>query len=343
MNNYPLIKQLPITLKKTSFLPFLFVIFFALPLSAQVPYTPFPKGGIEWQCSGQEYYADEIYNFVLSIDTALESIEGKIYHKIYFGNLNFPKYIGGIREEDRKIYLYLKYIFFQWTSDYESRELLIYDFNLDIGDTIVYPVFAYFNIAHLGDLQVSFYYPETDGKCFIYVVKDKDVITLENGEIRNTHIVDKYWYNNENNRHSFVEPLKWVEGLGALGGEGFLTPFYFPYLQETPLFLRCICQNHSMLYGGNNSDCFLQVNEKINRLFNIYPQPTIGDLTIENTQLLIVNVEIYDVYGRKQKTENKREKGERELVLDIAHLPNGLYFVKVFTENGVYVEKIIKK
>ncbi|MDR2970728.1 MAG: T9SS type A sorting domain-containing protein [Bacteroidales bacterium] len=29
--------------------------------------------------------------------------------------------------------------------------------------------------------------------------------------------------------------------------------------------------------------------------------------------------------------------------MNISHLPAGLYFVKVYTENGVFVKKVIKK
>ena len=74
----------------------------------------------------------------------------------------------------------------------------------------------------------------------------------------------------------------------------------------------------------------------------VYPNPTTGELTINNEQLIINNVEVFDVYGRKQKAEGRKQKAESEMVLDVAHLGSGIYFIKVYTEKGVFVEKVIK-
>ena len=69
----------------------------------------------------------------------------------------------------------------------------------------------------------------------------------------------------------------------------------------------------------------------------VYPNPTRGELKIENGELEIINVEIFDIFGR---------------VVEIAHpplrgglgglLPSGVYFVRIQTENSVVVRKVIK-
>jgi len=59
----------------------------------------------------------------------------------------------------------------------------------------------------------------------------------------------------------------------------------------------------------------------------IYPNPTDGKITINNEQLTIKNVEIYDVVGKKQQAECRKQNGE--IIMDISHLANGLYFLKV--------------
>ena len=74
--------------------------------------------------------------------------------------------------------------------------------------------------------------------------------------------------------------------------------------------------------------------------FNIFPNPTTGKLTINNEQLTIDNVEIFDIMGRKQKTESR--KGEKEIVVNISELPAGVYFVKISTESGILTKKVIK-
>jgi len=71
----------------------------------------------------------------------------------------------------------------------------------------------------------------------------------------------------------------------------------------------------------------------------VYPNPTTGQLTIENGQLTINSVEIFDVMGKKQKS---RKAEEQNIVLDISNFPNGVYFVKITTEHGVVTKKAIK-
>ena len=73
----------------------------------------------------------------------------------------------------------------------------------------------------------------------------------------------------------------------------------------------------------------------------VMPNPTTGELRIENGELRIENVEISDLIGRKQKAESR--KGEGEFVLNISHLAAGVYFVKISTEVGEVVKKVVKQ
>ena len=73
----------------------------------------------------------------------------------------------------------------------------------------------------------------------------------------------------------------------------------------------------------------------------VYPNPTTGKLTIDNGQLTINNVEVFDVYGRKHECTNAR-KHEGEVLIDILHLSAGIYFIKISTEAGIITKKIIK-
>ena len=69
----------------------------------------------------------------------------------------------------------------------------------------------------------------------------------------------------------------------------------------------------------------------------IAPNPTTGELTINNEQLIIKSIEILDVYGKKQKAESRKQN-----VIDISKLQTGIYFVRITTENGIITKKIIK-
>ena len=86
---------------------------------------------------------------------------------------------------------------------------------------------------------------------------------------------------------------------------------------------------------------FIKEPEKIS--IAVYPNPTTGQLKITNYELRVENIEVFDIYGRKQKVDGKKPNGETEMIIDISHLPTGMYVVKIITERGIVVEKIIKK
>ena len=77
---------------------------------------------------------------------------------------------------------------------------------------------------------------------------------------------------------------------------------------------------------------------------NVYPNPVNDRLYIETqtlTQTQTLTIEIYDVYGRLQDYETTRLQGN--VAIDVADLKYGIYFVKVNTEKGNIVKRIIKQ
>jgi len=91
---------------------------------------------------------------------------------------------------------------------------------------------------------------------------------------------------------------------------------------------------------------------------SIYPNPTTGELritniprwrgqgveelTMNNEQLIINNVGVYDVYGRKQKIIINYQLSIVNSI-NISHLPAGIYFVKITTNLGEVVKKVVKQ
>ena len=59
----------------------------------------------------------------------------------------------------------------------------------------------------------------------------------------------------------------------------------------------------------------------------VYPNPTTGKLTIRNEKSEVRNVEIYDIYGKKQFSTFNFQFSTDEI--DISHLVNGMYFLKI--------------
>jgi hypothetical protein len=76
----------------------------------------------------------------------------------------------------------------------------------------------------------------------------------------------------------------------------------------------------------------------------VYPNPTSGELRIMNNEpLLMNNVEIYDVYGKSIVIPNVAQRNEEFKTINISNLANGVYFLRIQTEQGVVTKKIIKQ
>jgi hypothetical protein len=88
-------------------------------------------------------------------------------------------------------------------------------------------------------------------------------------------------------------------------------------------------------------------DETMKRLEDVFenitliPNPTTGELHVICHASLVTNIEIFDVYGRKQSHLSRVTCHENKI--DISHLSAGVYFVKITTESGEVVKKVIKK
>ena len=90
----------------------------------------------------------------------------------------------------------------------------------------------------------------------------------------------------------------------------------------------------------------------------VYPNPTDGELKIEMCDMRyeICDIAIYDVMGRMVATvETGRAPSLQPIApstaslgvastlrLDISHLPSGIYFIRIQTENGMVTRKVVK-
>ena len=69
----------------------------------------------------------------------------------------------------------------------------------------------------------------------------------------------------------------------------------------------------------------------------VYPNPTTGELRVTSYELPVMGIEIFDIYGRKQKAEGRMQKaegriseiGQSEIVINVSHLPVGVYFLRI--------------
>lgn len=82
----------------------------------------------------------------------------------------------------------------------------------------------------------------------------------------------------------------------------------------------------------------LSVSENEAVSFKTYPNPVSETLFITSENNLIEKISIYSINGKLVLSEK-----ENVNQLDISALSNGLYFVKITSENGTSVERFVKK
>ena len=94
-------------------------------------------------------------------------------------------------------------------------------------------------------------------------------------------------------------------------------------------------QIHSITY----KQIEVGISEPVRSKLVVYPNPTIGELRIEVAGQARNDVEIFDIFGRKQKAESRKQNGEKEMGMDISHLPAGVYFLRI----GGETVKVVKQ
>jgi hypothetical protein len=72
----------------------------------------------------------------------------------------------------------------------------------------------------------------------------------------------------------------------------------------------------------------------------LYPNPTGGEFKIQNSNFKIQDVEVFDIYGRNVLPHTAYHTSHT--VINISHLHAGIYFVKITTEQGVVMRKVVK-
>ena len=81
---------------------------------------------------------------------------------------------------------------------------------------------------------------------------------------------------------------------------------------------------------------------KNNIEIKLYPNPTSGQLIIDNGQLKIEKVEIYDIMG-KALNNFQLSTLNSQLSIDVSHLPSGIYLMAIGTEQGTITKRFVKQ
>ncbi len=101
--------------------------------------------------------------------------------------------------------------------------------------------------------------------------------------------------------------------------------------------------------AGNEETClytitvnvYVGINEISDNQISISPNPTTGIVNINlKASERPLSVEITNTTGKIIEQNNSNSTLQ---IFDLSNYSNGVYFIKIQTENGVYTEKIIKK
>lgn len=81
----------------------------------------------------------------------------------------------------------------------------------------------------------------------------------------------------------------------------------------------------------------LSINANSKLISNIFPNPTTGSFTI-NSPIKINTIEIYDIVGKQVMSLTSNKNTER---IQLTNSPAGVYFIKLTSDNGSVVKKLI--
>ncbi|NSW44698.1 MAG: T9SS type A sorting domain-containing protein [Bacteroidales bacterium] len=310
---------------KKTFLFYLLLALAFLKANAQTyQYVPFPTENAVWS---EDYSYDSYYYYPqcyfldkIALNGDDTHINGETYKKLFIFNdsvfnINNANYFGGIREENKRIYYYGDTVHFGKPNNC-LNEVLLYDFNLNVGDTFI----SFFN-------QIDSTYCSNSN--WDVVVSSIDTIILGN-KLRKRFIFNDFF-------------TQWIEGIGNVRGLLLSIP---PWITGNVPQGNLICfkQNDTIVYFNNQfSECMplnIPTKPAISDNIAISPNPATDFLTlkIENFELLPFTFQLYDMQGCSQlagKTSNTQTE------LNVATLPRGLYVLKIITDKQIITKKVV--
>src|SRR5690554_1864081 len=123
---------------------------------------------------------------------------------------------------------------------------------------------------------------------------------------------------------------QWIEGVGSIHGPLFPhSPRKFSEEWPDSMLLTCsFADNQDLFQHPSYSDCYVNITlgienqEAIN--LSIYPNPVSSILTIESSQNINGEIEIFDVNGKLIQSKNSNGKATQ---IDVSGFEDGVYFL----------------
>lgn len=233
-----------------------------------------------------------------------------MYHKIlksgYTQSLSYPqyyynRYMGGLRQDIAQ-----KKVFFA-PANSPPGETLLYDFNLNVGDTLP---------------------PSYNQGQGVYVSKIDSVLVGNKYHKRFKIKPFNYWPSTDTN-HAIIE------GIGSTFG---LYNEMVVYLESGERF-SCFRHN-TATYPANDCSFATGISTSIKQDFDfkIFPNPSTGIFSINFFEKFQFSV--YDIYGREVFQSKSLNQSA---TLDMSLYPKGIYFVRGKSNDKIFSRKIVLK
>ena len=155
-------------------------------------------------------------------------------------------------------------------------------------------------------------------------------------------------YSTYNIYRSAGETIGELELIGTMpaGGNTSFTDFSAPegyvyYMVEIIFDSPCVLSRNFFSIKSNIATNKALTPDVPEHNVTLYPNPTTGELQVTSDELQITSIEVFDVYGRKLLSFTPRMSQQQ--TLDISQFSAGIYFVKIGTEAGKVVRKVVKE
>lgn len=295
-------------MRKLKYLCFLFLIY-NFAQSQEYEYIPFPTKSAIWKykkITDKEGLQESYLYYYQNGDTVINNLT---YKKLYYYEdliSNVLIYIGGLREEDKRIYLcqseYFEFVFeldcIEDTS-YITEEVL-YDFNPKLGDTLNLRSHCFTEIIHKETYQ---YFLGKQRRSLTFILNNDD-----------------NWYEGIGSNMNLIHPITFFSvGIGTFSIECFKTDV-----------------DHFELI-----DCTVDIEEKTKPEIKIYYDYENYFIDLQGLNEIPYWVNIFDLQGRlliKRNIENNAE-----ISFPKSQISAGINIIQIVTNQNIYSKKIINK
>lgn len=204
-----------------------------------------------------------------------------------------------------------------------AREILLYDFDLAVGNTIKSELYL--------------------GQNFISRLDSVREITLNN-EIRKIYYLTEY-HASDSGMH--VTEI-WIEGIGSVS-DGLLRKTMLGITGDNwhDYQLLCFHQNKTLIYQSKNyQNCYYDIVDNINDIsistndFHVFPNPSYGQLTITNISG-VTNSYFKIVNACGETIQEFYNDCNSQINIDLTGQKRGIYILIFRNSNGFATKKFI--